>query len=113
MSLPPDSVLLRIFVGESDRYGHKPLHEVIVEEAREREMAGATVLRGTLGFGAHSRVHTAKLLELSTDLPLVIEIIDTEAAINGFLPRLRTMMSGGLITVQPVRVLSDGWPLRP
>ncbi len=86
MQIPTDAVLLRIFIGESDRWEHKPLYEAIVLKAREMHLAGATVLRGPMGFGKSSRLHTAKILRLSMDLPLVIEIVDSEENINAFLP---------------------------
>ena len=86
MQIPNDAILLRIFIGESDRWEHKPLYEAIVLEARESHLAGATVLRGPMGFGKASRLHTAKILRLSMDLPLVIEIVDSEEKINSFLP---------------------------
>lgn len=105
MELPHDCVLLRIFIGESDRHGHKPLHEAIVLKARELHLAGATVLRGAMGFGKSSRVHTSKILSLSEDLPLIIEIVDSEEKINAFLPVLDGMMSGGLITLEKARVI--------
>ncbi|MCF7709483.1 MAG: DUF190 domain-containing protein [Verrucomicrobia bacterium] len=105
MSTPKDALLLRIFIGESDRFGGKPLYEAIVLKAREVHMAGATVLRGPMGFGRTSTLHTAKILRLSMDLPLVIEIVDTEEKINAFLPALEEMMSGGLITLEKVKVL--------
>ncbi|MBK8857064.1 MAG: DUF190 domain-containing protein [Opitutaceae bacterium] len=105
MTLPEDSVLLRIFVGESDRHGHQPLYEAIVLKARELKLAGATVLRSPLGFGASSHLHTAKILRLSDDLPMVIEIVDTEEKIQAFLPVLDPMMGGGLVTMEKVRVL--------
>ena len=105
MELPRDSVLLRIFIGESDRADHKPLHEVIVLKAREMHLAGATVLRGGMGFGKSSRMHTAKILRLSMDLPIVIEIVDSEEKINAFLPRLEEMMSGGMVTLERVQVI--------
>ena len=88
MHLPEDAVLLRIFIGESDRCQHRPLYEAIVLKARELELAGATVLRGPMGFGKSSHLHTAKILRLSTDLPIVIEIVDTAQKINAFLPVL-------------------------
>jgi uncharacterized protein len=106
MKLPAEGELLRIFIGESDRFAHRPLHEVIVEEARKRGMAGATVLRGTLGFGAHSRVHSAKILRLSEDLPMVIEIVDTAEKIEAFLPDLDLWMDEGMVTVEKVRVIT-------
>jgi hypothetical protein len=105
MQLPQDAVLLRIFVGESDRHDHRPLYEAIVLKARELQLAGATVLRSPMGFGAASRLHTAKILRLSTDLPMVVEIVDAEDKINAFLPVLDTMIGGGLVTLEKVRVL--------
>ena len=105
MDLPSDCVLLRIFIGESDRHEGKPLYEVIVLKARELHLAGATVLRGAMGFGASSRIHTTKILRLSIDLPLVIEIVDSEEKINALLPVLKTIMGGGLVTLENVRVL--------
>jgi uncharacterized protein len=105
MHLPEDALLLRIFIGESDRYRHRPLYEAIVLKARELQLAGATVLRGPMGFGASSRIHTAKIIQLSMDLPLVIEIVDTEEKINGFLPVLDEMMKGGLVTLEKARVI--------
>ncbi len=105
MELPRESVLLRIFIGESDRHGGKPLHEAIVLKARELHLAGATVVRGAMGFGKSSRLHTAKILRLSIDLPLVIEIVDDEDKVNAFLPVLDGMMGGGLVTLEKVRVL--------
>jgi len=96
MHLPGDAVLLRIFVGESDRYQHRPLYEAIVLKARELELAGATVLRGPMGFGKSSHLHTAKILRLSMDLPIVIEIVDTEEKVNAFLPELDEMMRAAL-----------------
>jgi len=105
MQIPNDAVLLRIFIGESDRWEHKPLYEAIVLKARELHLAGATVLRGPMGFGKTSRMHTAKILRLSMDLPLIIEIIDSEEKINAFLPVLQTMIGGGLVTLEQVKVL--------
>lgn len=105
MQIPEDAVLLRIFIGESDRWEHKPLYEAIVFKAREMHLGGATVLRGPMGYGKTSRLHTAKILNLSTDLPLVIEIVDSEAAIEAFLPVLDKMISGGLVTLEKVKVL--------
>jgi PII-like signaling protein len=105
MHLPHEAMLLRIFLGESDRWEHKPLYEAIVLKAREMHLAGATVLRGPMGFGKNSRLHTAKILRLSLDLPLVIEIADTEDKINSFLPVLDEMMKGGLVTLEKVRVI--------
>jgi PII-like signaling protein len=105
MQIPEEAVLLRVFIGESDRWEHKPLYEAIVLKARELHLGGATVLRGPMGYGKTSRLHTAKILNLSTDLPLVIEIVDSEAAINAFLPVLDRMITGGLVTLEKVRVL--------
>jgi PII-like signaling protein len=105
MQLPTDSFLLRIFLGESDRHDGDPLYESIVLKAREAGLAGATVLRGAMGFGASSRLHTSKILRLSADLPLIIEIVDTEEKINAFLPTLDRMMGGGLVTLEKVRVI--------
>jgi uncharacterized protein len=105
MHLPEDAVLLRIFIGESDRYQHRPLYEAIVLTARELELAGATVLRGPMGFGKSSHLHTAKILRLSMDLPIVIEIVDTAQKINAFLPVLDEMMGGGLVTLERTKVI--------
>jgi PII-like signaling protein len=105
MQLPQDSLLLRIFIGESDRCGGRPLYEAIVLRARETGLAGATVLRSPMGYGATSRLHTAKILRLSDDLPMVIEIVDEEAKINAFLPVLDGMIGGGLVTLEKVKVL--------
>ncbi len=106
MKLPSEAVRLRIHIGESDRSGGRPLYEVLVEEARKREMAGATVLRGFLGFGANSRIHTSKVLRLSEDLPVVVEIVDAPEKINAFLPDLDRMIGEGLITMEEVRVIA-------
>jgi hypothetical protein len=105
MELPSDAVLLRIFIGESDRHGHHPLHEAIVLKARELHMAGATVLRGPMGFGKSSRLHTAKILRLSSDLPIIIEIVDSESKVQAFLPELDRMMGGGLVTLEKVKII--------
>lgn len=105
MHLPHDAMLLRIFIGESDRWHHKPLYEAIVLKAREVHMAGATVLRGPMGFGKTSHLHTAKILRLSLDLPMVIEMVDSEEKINAFLPVLDEMMQGGLVTLERARVI--------
>ena len=110
MELPHDSMLLRIFLGENDRHGHQPLYEAIVLKAREAHLAGATVLRGPMGFGQSSRLHTAKILRLSEDLPIVVEIVDSEDRINAFLPVLDAMMSSGLVTLEKVKVLQYGRP---
>jgi PII-like signaling protein len=105
MEIPTDAISLKIFLGESDRWEHKPLYEAIVLAAREAQLAGATVLRGPMGFGKSSHLHTAKILRLSMDLPLVIEIVDSEEKINAFLPSLDKMMGGGLVTLENVKVL--------
>jgi uncharacterized protein len=108
MHIPKDGVLLRIFFGESDRYENKPLYEAVVLKAREMHLAGATVLRSPMGFGRSSRLHTDKVLRLSFDLPIVIEIVDTEDKIKEFLPILDGMMQSGLITLEKVQVLQYG-----
>ncbi|MBB5045730.1 hypothetical protein HNR60_000465 [Rhodopseudomonas rhenobacensis] len=110
MQIPKQAVLLRIFIGEDDRYQYQPLHEAIVLKAREMHLAGATVLRGAVGFGASSRLHTSKILRLSEDLPLIIEIVDSEEIVNGFLPVLNDMMSNasGLVTMEKMQVLQYG-----
>jgi PII-like signaling protein len=105
MQLPAESELLRIFIGEADKHAGRPLYEAIVDEARRQGMAGATVLRGTLGFGAHSRIHTAKILQISEDLPMVVEIVDKPERIAQFLPVLDTMMKEGLVTLEKIQVL--------
>lgn len=105
MKIPEDAKLLRIFIGENDRWEGKPLFEAIVQKARKDGMAGATVLKGFEGFGAHSRIHTAKILRLSEDLPIVIEIVDSEEKIESFLPALDEMVKEGLITLEKVRVI--------
>jgi PII-like signaling protein len=105
MTIPEDGSLLRIFIGESDRYGHHPLYEAIVLKARESGLAGATVLRGVMGFGKHSILHTAKILRLSEDLPMVIEIVDSAEKVKDFLPALDEMIKDGLVTLEPIRVL--------
>jgi uncharacterized protein len=108
MKIQKDAVLLRIFIGERDRFEGKPLYEAIVLKARETHLAGATVLRGPMGFGHSSRLHTSKILRLSEDLPLVIEIVDDEAKIDGFLPVLDGMMGSGLVTLEKAKVLRYG-----
>jgi len=105
MQLPAESVLLRIFIGEADRFEGHPLHEALVLKARDLHLDGATVIRGAMGFGPSSRLHTSKILRLSTDLPLIVEIVDSEEKINGFLPVLDAMMGGGLVTLEKVRVI--------
>jgi PII-like signaling protein len=104
MMLPRDGTLLRIFIGESDKHEGLPLYEWIVRKAREQGLAGATVLRGLEGFGAHSRLHTAKILRLSTDLPIVVEIVDTEEKIQAFLPAMDDAIGEGLATLEKVEV---------
>jgi uncharacterized protein len=108
MQVPRDAVLLRIFIGEDDRHQHLPLYEAIVLKAREHQLAGATVLRGPMGFGHSSRLHTAKVLRLSEDLPMVVEIVDSEDKINTFLTLLDGMMGSGLVTLEKVKVLQYG-----
>jgi uncharacterized protein len=108
MQIPKQALLLRIFIGEDDKLGGSPLYEAIVLRAREMHLAGATVLRGPMGFGASSRLHTAKILRLSEDLPLVIEIVDSEEKIDDFLPVVDKMMVSGLITLEKVQVLHYG-----
>ena len=105
MRLEGDGVLLRIFVGESDRFGGVPLFEAIVRRARDAGLAGATVLRGVLGYGAHSRIHSARILRLSEDLPIVIEIVDRREAIEAFLPVLDEMVDDGMITLEKATVI--------
>jgi uncharacterized protein len=109
MTLPRDAMLLRIFIGEDDRSREgRPLYEAIVLKARDVHLAGATVLRGPMGFGHNSRLHTTKILRLSEDLPLIVEIVDTEAKIKAFLPMLDSMMTSGLVTLEKVQVLQYG-----
>jgi uncharacterized protein len=105
MKLPAEAELLRIFVGESDKQHGRPVYELIVEEARKRGMAGATVLRGCMGFGKSSRIHTAKILRLSEDLPMVVEIVDTQERIEEFLPYIDEVLSGGLVTRERAHVI--------
>jgi len=100
-----EAKVLRIFIGESDRWQHGPLYEAIVLRAREKGMAGATVLRASMGFGASSRLHTTKILRLSEDLPIVIEIVDTEEKIREFLPELDRMVKDGLVTLETIEVI--------
>lgn len=105
MQLPETGLLLRIFIGESDKHAGRPLYEVIVEEARRRGLAGATVIRGVMGFGANSRIHTSKILRLSEDLPMLIEIVDEAGKIEAFLPDLDTMIQEGLVTLERVHIV--------
>ena len=108
MQLPKQAVLLRIFTGENERFNDRPLYEAVVMKAREMQLAGATVLRGPMGFGKSSLIHTDKILRLSMDLPLVIEIVDSEEKINAFLPVLDGMMDSGLVTLEKLQVLQYG-----
>jgi PII-like signaling protein len=105
MKLPRDGQLLRIFIGESDRWQGMPLYEAIVQEARKQGLAGATVFRGSEGFGAHSRIHTSRILRLSEDLPVLVEIVDSEEKIQSFLNTLDAMVSEGLVTVERATVI--------
>jgi hypothetical protein len=105
MKLEGEAQLLRIFIGESDRWHGQPLYETIVLKARELHLAGATVLRGPMGFGAHSRLHTSKILRLSEDLPMVIEIVDSPAKIDELLPHIDQMVQEGLVTLEKVHVI--------
>ena len=105
MKLEGEGLLVRIFVGESDRWEGVPLAEAIVQRARERGLAGATVLRGVEGFGAHNLIHTARVLRLSEDLPMVIEIVDQKEKVQAFLPDLDEMVAEGLVTLEPVQVI--------
>ncbi len=108
MQIPENAVLLRIFIGEDDKHDGRPLFEAIVLRAREAHLAGATMLRGPMGFGQSSRLHTAKILRLSEDLPVVIEIVDSEQKIDEFLPILDGMMGSGLVTLEKVKILRYG-----
>jgi uncharacterized protein len=110
MHIPKDAVLLRIFLGENDHWQGRPLYEALVLKAREMHLGGATVLRGPMGFGHSSRLHTAKILRLSEDLPFVVEIVDTEEKIKGFVEAIDPMMGSGLITLEKVQVLQYGPP---
>jgi PII-like signaling protein len=111
MQVPKDAVLARIFLGEQDRGpGGRPLYEALVLAARERHLAGATVLRGPMGFGRNSRLHTAKILRLSADLPIVVEIVDAEEKLRGFLEAIEPMMGSGLVTLERVQVIRYGAP---
>lgn len=108
MQIPRDAILLRIFFGEDDKFNNRPLHEAIVLKARELQLGGATVLRGHVGFGHSSRIHTTKILRLSQDLPVIIEIVDSQSKIDSFLPVLDEMMTSGLVTIEKVQVLQYG-----
>lgn len=105
MTIPEEGTLLRIHIGEADRWRGRPLYEAIVLKARELELAGATVLRGAMGFGKHSRLHTTKVLRLSQDMPIVVEVVDAAEKIETLLPHLDEMVSDGLVTLEKVRVL--------
>lgn len=105
MKIPEDGCLLRIFLGESDRWHGKAAYEAIVLKAREAGLAGATVLKGAMGYGAHSRVHSFKILRLSEDLPIVVEIVDSTGKIEAFIPTVDQIVQEGLITLEPVRVI--------
>lgn len=105
MKLPREGQLLRVFIGESDRWEGQPLYEAIVQAARAQGLAGATVFKGVEGFGAHSRVHTTRILRLSQDLPVLVEIVDTEEKVQAFLPTLDTMVREGLVTVEKATVI--------
>ena len=108
MQVPKDAVLLRVFIGESNHHEGRPLYEAIVLKAREMHIAGATVLRGSMGYGKTSRLHSTKILRLSEDLPLIVEIVDSQEKIDQFLPLLDAMMRSGLVTVEKVKVLQYG-----
>jgi uncharacterized protein len=108
MHIPRDALLLRIYIGEDEKVGHLPLYEAIVLKAREMHLAGATVLRGPIGFGRSTLLHTSKILRLSENLPMVVEIVDAENKINAFVQALETMMSSGLVTLEKVQVLQFG-----
>ena len=105
MKIPEEGYLLRIFVGESDRWEGKPLYEAIVNQARELNLAGATVVRGLMGFGAHSRLHTSKIVRLSEDLPMVVEIVDAKEKIDALLGHIDEMVTEGMVTLERVQVI--------
>jgi uncharacterized protein len=105
MNIPEEGYLLRVFIGESDKSGHRPLYEEIVLKAREAGLAGATVLRGVMGFGKNSILHTAKILRLSEDLPMIVEIVDSLEKVEAFVPTLDAMIKDGLVTIEKVRVI--------
>lgn len=105
MNIPEDGYLLRVFIGESDKCGHTPLYEEIVLKAREAGLAGATVLRGVMGFGKNSILHTAKILRLSEDLPMIVEIVDSLEKVEAFVPTLDEMIKDGLVTIEKIRVI--------
>jgi uncharacterized protein len=105
MDAPSEGMLLRIFIGESDRWEGRNLGRALVEEAKKHGLAGATVLRGSMGYGAHSRIHSARVIDISPDLPVVVEIVDQEAAVQAFLPAVEAMVQEGLVTLERVSVL--------
>ena len=113
MKLEGEGILVRVFIGEGDRWHGRPLYEAIVAKARESGLAGATVLRGMMGFGAKSRIHTAKILRLSEDLPIVIEMVDTAEKIQQILPLLDEMVGDGMLTVEKVQVIAYRGSPRP
>ena len=108
MTLPQEAMLLRIFLGERDRHGGRPLYEAIVAKARELKLAGATVLRGPMGYGRNAHIHRANLLDISEDLPVIIEIVESEANLDRLLPELQGMMGSGLVTLEKVKVIRYG-----
>lgn len=108
MTLPQEAMLLRIFLGERDRHGGRPLYEAIVAKARELKLAGATVLRGPMGYGRNAHIHRANLLDISEDLPVVVEIVESEANLDRLLPELHGMMGSGLVTLEKVKVIRYG-----
>ena len=110
MQIPANAVLLRIFIGENDRHDHHPLYEAIVLKAREQHLAGATVLRGPMGFGRNSHLHTAKILRLSADLPMIVEIVDAEEKVRALLDAIEPIMGSGLVTLERVQVIRYGAP---
>lgn len=113
MKIPTEGKLLRVFIGEADRWHGRPLYEAIVEEARRQGLAGATAWKGFMGFGAHSRMHTAKILRLSADLPIVIEIVDAAEKVEAFLPTLDRMVGEGLVTLERAEVILYRGPEKP
>jgi len=108
MPIPREAMLLRIYLGEDDKFQHQPLYEAIVLKAREKQLAGATVLRGPMGFGRSSHLHTAKILRLAENLPVVVEIVDSEEKIRGFLPALEGLVASGLVTLEKIEALQYG-----
>lgn len=108
MTLPQEATLLRIFLGERDRHGGRPLYEAIVAKARELKLAGATVLRGPMGYGRNAHIHRANLLDISEDLPVVVEIVESQSNVERLLPELQGMMGSGLVTLEKVKVIRYG-----